>query len=325
MGRKKIVIKPIENAASRRATFEKRRIGLLKKAMELSILCECTISVTIERTIEGDLQIYSSEPFDDVIERYQNFEGKYRLLTNDHIHQMIPGKMTSNSVGYTVRKQRDSNAFTMEHMNEHIMFQRAQMGQMAHMRPVNSMTGMEIIPSMPSPSLGNLYDQLQGTESPRHQPIPPTFNGYQQFSFNQGIPMPVQNMPMNPIPPPPPPPHVSGNKRSFSEMNGNQQMQQMQQMQGEVTANGEPVAKQVKMAVPYEYNSNNTSNTSTIEASRMDWNSVSEMPSVSPAPLNLQVRSQENQAALGEKSTTDVPPLSVQAKVEANCQNPIQA
>ena len=108
-------------------------------------------------------------------------------------------------------------------------------------------------------------------------------------------------------------------------MNGNQQMQQMQQMQGEVTANGEPVAKQVKMAVPYEYNSNNTSNTSTIEASRMDWNSVSEMPSVSPAPLNLQVRSQENQAALGEKSTADVPPLSVQAKVEANCQNPIQA
>jgi len=318
MGRKKIVIKPIENAASRRATFEKRRIGLLKKAMELSILCECTISVTIERTIEGDLQIYSSEPFDDVIERYQNFEGKYRLLTNDHIHQMIPGKMTSNSVGYTVRKQRDSNAFTMEHMNEHIMFQRAQMGQMAHMRPVNSMTGMEIIPSMPSPSLGNLYDQLQGTESPRHQPVPPTFNGYQQFSFNQGIPMPVQNIPMNPIPPPPPPPHVSGNKRNFSEMNGNQRGV------GEVT-NGQPQAKQVKMAVPYEYNSNNTSNTSTIEASRMDWNSVSEMPSVSPAPLNLQVRTLENQGVQGEKSSTDVAPLSVETKAEANSQNQIQA
>ena len=314
MGRKKIVIKPIENAASRRATFEKRRIGLLKKAMELSILCECTISVTIERTIEGDLQIYSSEPFDDVIERYQNFEGKYRLLTNDHIHQMIPGKMTSNSVGYTVRKQRDSNAFTMEHMNEHMLFQQAQIGQMGPlttMRPMNSMTGMEIIPSMPSPSLGTLYDQLQGSESPRHQPVPPTFNGvgYQQFNFNQGMPIPVQM----PIPPPPPPPPVQqamagGHKRAFAEMNGDMAQQQ-------------PPAKQPKMAdvvAPYEFNSNNTSNTNTIDAPRVDWNS--EMPSVSPGPLNLQVRAQEKESpqAEADKFTTEEPtqPLMVQCDQE---------
>ena len=71
MGRKKIAIKPIQSAASRRATFEKRRIGLLKKAMELSILCECTISVSIERKIEKDLQIYASEPFDEIIAKYQ--------------------------------------------------------------------------------------------------------------------------------------------------------------------------------------------------------------------------------------------------------------
>jgi len=44
MGRRKIAMKPIKAGSSRRATFEKRRIGLLKKAMELSILCSSTVS-----------------------------------------------------------------------------------------------------------------------------------------------------------------------------------------------------------------------------------------------------------------------------------------
>ena len=38
MGRRKIEIKHIENKKSRRVTFRKRRIGLLRKAIELSLL-----------------------------------------------------------------------------------------------------------------------------------------------------------------------------------------------------------------------------------------------------------------------------------------------
>ena len=47
MGRGKIEIKKIENANSRQVTFSKRRSGLLKKAHELSVLCDVEIALII--------------------------------------------------------------------------------------------------------------------------------------------------------------------------------------------------------------------------------------------------------------------------------------
>lgn len=47
MGRGKIVIKRIDNSTSRQVTFSKRRNGLLKKAKELSILCEAEVGLIV--------------------------------------------------------------------------------------------------------------------------------------------------------------------------------------------------------------------------------------------------------------------------------------
>ncbi|KAE8692544.1 protein MIZU-KUSSEI 1-like [Hibiscus syriacus] len=47
MGRRKIEMKKIENLNSRQVTFSKRRNGLLKKAKELSILCDAEVGVII--------------------------------------------------------------------------------------------------------------------------------------------------------------------------------------------------------------------------------------------------------------------------------------
>ncbi|KAK3023818.1 hypothetical protein RJ639_044742 [Escallonia herrerae] len=47
MGRGKIEIKKIENVNSRQVTFSKRRAGLLKKAHELSVLCDSEVAVII--------------------------------------------------------------------------------------------------------------------------------------------------------------------------------------------------------------------------------------------------------------------------------------
>lgn len=47
MGRGKIEIKRIENANSRQVTFSKRRAGLLKKARELSVLCDAEVAVIV--------------------------------------------------------------------------------------------------------------------------------------------------------------------------------------------------------------------------------------------------------------------------------------
>ncbi|KAM3682380.1 hypothetical protein ACB098_12G069500 [Castanea mollissima] len=47
MVRGKIQMKRIENATSRQVTFSKRRNGLLKKAYELSVLCDAEVAVII--------------------------------------------------------------------------------------------------------------------------------------------------------------------------------------------------------------------------------------------------------------------------------------
>ncbi|KDP35959.1 hypothetical protein JCGZ_09931 [Jatropha curcas] len=59
MGRGKIVIRRIDNSTSRQVTFSKRRSGLLKKARELSILCDAEVGVIIFSST-GKLYDYAS-------------------------------------------------------------------------------------------------------------------------------------------------------------------------------------------------------------------------------------------------------------------------
>ncbi|KAK3039212.1 hypothetical protein RJ639_027916 [Escallonia herrerae] len=47
MVRGKIQMKRIENASSRQVTFSKRRNGLLKKAYELSVLCDAEVALIV--------------------------------------------------------------------------------------------------------------------------------------------------------------------------------------------------------------------------------------------------------------------------------------
>ncbi|KAK3043236.1 hypothetical protein RJ639_002479, partial [Escallonia herrerae] len=47
MGRGKVELKRIENPTSRQVTFSKRKNGLLKKAFELSILCEAEVALLV--------------------------------------------------------------------------------------------------------------------------------------------------------------------------------------------------------------------------------------------------------------------------------------
>ncbi|RDY01948.1 MADS-box transcription factor 34, partial [Mucuna pruriens] len=47
MGRKKVEIKGIENKCTRQITFSKRRNGLMKKARELSILCDANVALVV--------------------------------------------------------------------------------------------------------------------------------------------------------------------------------------------------------------------------------------------------------------------------------------
>ncbi|CAN4099960.1 unnamed protein product [Withania somnifera] len=70
MGRGKIEIKRIENNTNRQVTFCKRRNGLLKKAYELSVLCEAEIALIVFSS-RGRVYEYSNNNIKATIERYK--------------------------------------------------------------------------------------------------------------------------------------------------------------------------------------------------------------------------------------------------------------
>jgi hypothetical protein len=69
MGRGKIVIRRIDNSTNRQVTFSKRRGGLLKKAKELSILCDAEVGLIVFSST-GRLYEFSSTNMKAVIDRY---------------------------------------------------------------------------------------------------------------------------------------------------------------------------------------------------------------------------------------------------------------
>ncbi|CAN0891614.1 MADS-box transcription factor 6 [Linum grandiflorum] len=60
MGRGKVVMKRIENQVNRQVTFSKRRNGLLKKASELSLLCDADIALLVF-SCRGKLSVFPSD------------------------------------------------------------------------------------------------------------------------------------------------------------------------------------------------------------------------------------------------------------------------
>lgn len=61
MGRGKVELKRIENKINRQVTFAKRRNGLLKKAYELSVLCDAEVALIIFSN-RGKLYEFCSGP-----------------------------------------------------------------------------------------------------------------------------------------------------------------------------------------------------------------------------------------------------------------------
>ncbi|KAH7865774.1 hypothetical protein Vadar_011030 [Vaccinium darrowii] len=80
MGRGKIVIRRIDDTTSRQVTFSKRRNGLLKKAKELSILCDAEVgAIVISST--GRLYEFASTSMMSIFERYNKEQEDYQLMS----------------------------------------------------------------------------------------------------------------------------------------------------------------------------------------------------------------------------------------------------
>ncbi|XP_076899068.1 agamous-like MADS-box protein AGL8 homolog [Bidens hawaiensis] len=93
MGRGKVTLKRIENKINRQVTFSKRRSGLLKKAHEISVLCDADVALIIFST-KGKLREYSTDAsMDRILERYARCSISERQLT-DQTYQEPHGSWT---------------------------------------------------------------------------------------------------------------------------------------------------------------------------------------------------------------------------------------
>nr|BAC53738.1 PnSAH1 [Ipomoea nil] len=82
MGRGRVQLKRIENKINRQVTFSKRRTGLLKKAHEISVLCDAEVALIVFST-KGKLFEYATEScMEKILERYERYSYAERQLNS---------------------------------------------------------------------------------------------------------------------------------------------------------------------------------------------------------------------------------------------------
>ncbi|KAH9559951.1 hypothetical protein CY35_06G082100 [Sphagnum magellanicum] len=92
MGRVKLEIKKIENPTNRQVTYSKRRSGLIKKAYELSVLCDIDVGL-IMFSPSGKLTQYCNCSIEDVIARFANLplheRNKRKSENMEYLHKSL--------------------------------------------------------------------------------------------------------------------------------------------------------------------------------------------------------------------------------------------
>ncbi|PPS09384.1 hypothetical protein GOBAR_AA11258 [Gossypium barbadense] len=88
MGRGRVQLKRIENKINRQVTFSKRRAGLLKKAHEISILCDAEVALIVfshkgklfEYSTDSCNRIYKCFRDVEVAKEWKALRGKFGLI-----------------------------------------------------------------------------------------------------------------------------------------------------------------------------------------------------------------------------------------------------
>ncbi|KAL1540368.1 hypothetical protein AAHA92_24728 [Salvia divinorum] len=98
MGRVKLQIKKIENTTNRQVTFSKRRNGLIKKAYELSVLCDVDVAL-IMFSPSGRVSIFSGNTsIEEIMARFVNLpEHERGRLHNQEYLERALGKLKAEA------------------------------------------------------------------------------------------------------------------------------------------------------------------------------------------------------------------------------------
>nr|WCA73276.1 APETALA3-1-like protein [Hippeastrum rutilum] len=122
MGRGRIEIKKIENPTNRQVTYSKRRLGIMKKAKELTVLCDaevsvimfsstgkfaeyCSPSTSTKRIIDRYQQVTGIDVWNDQYEKMENTLKRLQEI-NQNLHKEIRQRIGEDLDGLSVEHLR---------------------------------------------------------------------------------------------------------------------------------------------------------------------------------------------------------------------------
>ncbi|CAN7024417.1 unnamed protein product [Brassica oleracea var. botrytis] len=87
MGRGRVQLKRIENKINRQVTFSKRRSGLLKKAHEISVLCDAEVALVVFSSKDKLFEYSTDSSMERILERYDRYLYSDKQLVGRDISQ----------------------------------------------------------------------------------------------------------------------------------------------------------------------------------------------------------------------------------------------
>ncbi|CAL1615903.1 unnamed protein product [Knipowitschia caucasica] len=184
MGRKKIQITRIMDERNRQVTFTKRKFGLMKKAYELSVLCDCEIALIIFNSTNKLFQ-YASTDMDKVLLKYTEYNEPHESRTNSDIVEALNKKENKGGESpelepalmltpRTEEKYKQINE-EFDHMIK------------SHKIPAVPPSNYDMPVSIPVSNQNNLIYSHPGGSLGNHNLLPMTHHGLQRNSMSPGV------------------------------------------------------------------------------------------------------------------------------------------
>nr|AFV74899.1 PISTILLATA-like protein [Schoepfia jasminodora] len=114
MARGKMEIKRIENSSNRQVTYSKRRNGIIKKAKEITVLCDAQVSLVIFAS-SGKMHEFCSPSTQvvDILDRYHKHCGSSGKKLWDAKHEDLSHELER------IKKENDSMQIQLRHLKGH--------------------------------------------------------------------------------------------------------------------------------------------------------------------------------------------------------------
>ncbi|KAJ4941385.1 hypothetical protein JOQ06_011266 [Pogonophryne albipinna] len=185
MGRKKIQITRIMDERNRQVTFTKRKFGLMKKAYELSVLCDCEIALIIFNSTNKLFQ-YASTDMDKVLLKYTEYNEPHESRTNSDIVEALSKKENKGGESPELESALILTPRTEEKYKQ-INEEFDHMIQTHNIPQAVPQSNYDMSVSIPISNQNNLIYSHPGGSLGNHNLLPLAHHGLQRNSMSPGV------------------------------------------------------------------------------------------------------------------------------------------